>query len=53
MSEMAFNPPIPVLQNVKVKGRPASRHFADGAFYDECKASIKTAKGKGTCWISV
>ncbi|ERL92295.1 hypothetical protein D910_09612, partial [Dendroctonus ponderosae] len=53
MSEMAFNPPIPVLKDVKVKGRPASRHFADGSFYDECKASIKNSKGKGTFWISI
>ncbi|XP_060536038.1 nucleolar complex protein 3 homolog isoform X1 [Cylas formicarius] len=53
MSEMAFNPSVPVLKNVQCRTKINRKHFVDTAFQDDCKFILKTNEHKDPFWISI
>ncbi|XP_066263007.1 nucleolar complex protein 3 [Euwallacea similis] len=53
MSQMAFNPPVPVLKSTNPKARSKKRNFADLAFEKECRDFLKVMKSPGPFWISL
>lgn len=52
MSEMAFNPAVPVMKNVQPKSRPTRRDFIDSSFYEECKETLRRRQTDKFFWIS-
>lgn len=48
MSEMAFNPPVPVPKKVAIKEKSQRHLFADAEFKNQCKNTVRAhLKRKG------
>nr|XP_023027455.1 nucleolar complex protein 3 homolog [Leptinotarsa decemlineata] len=53
MSEMSFNPPVPIPTKEKPKTNPKRHNFADSSFERECKDVFRRQPVAAQFWISI
>ncbi|KAL1493764.1 hypothetical protein ABEB36_009457 [Hypothenemus hampei] len=52
ISQMAFNPAIPVVKTVITRSRPVNKIFLSSTFSEECRIILKVKKERELFWIS-